>query len=262
MHRIGVGSGTRPSTTFALRSGTQARLPFSLQTGTRGDVLLLGLRRPPSALFRVHDVTSMKTNPLQLSARAVQHERPFHGVKRIVITGGTHSGKSTVIQHMRMQGWETLDEAAAFVINRKSAEIGSEGCKDWMDSHFSAFQDQIFDRQVDIERACQPPPGVLLTDRSGIDCIAYLRSRKLTPPNAMIAYAKHSAYFRVFLFDTLQSFTTSYADSIAMRDCLLETYRSYGYEPITVPELPILDRCDFLSQFIANPRKASPFGEA
>jgi predicted ATPase len=192
----------------------------------------------------------MNTNPFHLRARIVQVGHEVQLAKRIVVTGGTHSGKSTLVRQMSKRGWETIDEAALFVINKHVAALGNEGFKSWMDANYSSFQNQIFARQRELERRYKPLSGVLFMDRSGVDSIAYLRSRNLPPPDAMLAYAKQSAFSHVFLFDTLHSFAATYADSIAMRDCLLDTYRSYGYEPIRVPELPLLQRCDFVLQQI------------
>ena len=177
-----------------------------------------------------------------------------HGLM-IVVTGGPGSGKTTLVEEMAKLGYATAPEAAIQVIAELNERLGVDEQKVWRREHRTEFQLSILRRQVEIEeRLLEEAPEVAFLDRGRLDGLAYCRFFGEPVPEELARLAPQGRYDRVLLLDTLSRFedraatgrTSDRAQSIALQGALAEVYREAGFEPLTVPELPVPERVRFV----------------
>ncbi|MBL8896994.1 MAG: ATP-binding protein [Planctomycetes bacterium] len=178
----------------------------------------------------------------------------------IVITGGPYSGKTSLLERLASRGFRTLPEAAIRVIDALNTELGVEGQRTWRLAHAVDFQDRVAREQELQERGLQLRDGeVLFADRGLPDSIGYCRYKGVEPPRWLVEATREKRYTEVLLLDTLSTFdrrlssgrTSTYEDSLRIRDHLRATYEELGYPVLSVPELPIGERDAFALRLLS-----------
>ena len=174
-------------------------------------------------------------------------------MRKIVLTGGPWSGKSTLATRLSERGCAVAPEAAIRVIDALREELGDAPARHWREAHAHAFQLRIAVLQEELEaEAMARGAAVVVCDRGLPDGIAYLRLRGHDVPAELTAAARRVRYDQVLLLDTLSDFrsrpdtgrTDDRADSLRLRELLDAIYREHGHEPLPVPELPLEERLD------------------
>jgi predicted ATPase len=177
----------------------------------------------------------------------------------IVITGGPFSGKTSLLERLGARGYRTLPEAAIRVIDELNAQLGVEGQRSWRLAHPIEFQDRVAREQDERERLVQLRAGeVLFADRGLPDSIGYCRYKGVEPPLWLLEATRVRRYTEVLLLDTLSNFdrrltsgrTSTYEDSLRIRDHLRTTYEELGYPVIAVPELAIGERDTYILELL------------
>lgn len=172
----------------------------------------------------------------------------------VVITGGPYSGKTSLLNRLAARGFRTLPEAAIRVIDALNSELGLEGQRQWRFAHPVEFQDRVARAQDEQERAIQLATGEqLFADRGLPDSIAYCHYKGVVPPIWLTESVQSKRYTHVLLLDTLRNFdrrlgtgrTSTYEDSLKIRDQLQRTYSDLGYLVLPVPEMPIGERDEY-----------------
>ncbi|MCP4405057.1 MAG: ATP-binding protein [bacterium] len=174
--------------------------------------------------------------------------------RKIVIAGGPCSGKTTLIRELEQHGFAVLPEAAIAIITELNHQFGIEGQKQWRRAHQEEFQLMVTQQQAQQEAQATPHTHLLFCDRGRHDAIAYFRLYALSIPDPIRLLIEEADYDRVFLLDTLTTFsqrpetgrTSDRNASLQIRDILYEVYREYGYDPVWVPELPVQGRIDMV----------------
>jgi predicted ATPase len=173
----------------------------------------------------------------------------------VVITGGPGSGKTSLVAHLGSLGYVTVPEAAIQIIEELNREHGVAGQIEWRQQHPAEFQRLAFRRMVALEAACTVAEGSIgFCDRGRPDAIAYAELYGLELDSEVRSLVENQRYLRVYLLDTLSCFRTRSATgrtsdrerSVRIHDLLYEAYRSLGYSPTRVPELPVRDRARFV----------------
>jgi predicted ATPase len=183
-------------------------------------------------------------------------------IRRVVITGGPGSGKTEVVKMLRARGRPVLGEAAMEVIETEVRAHGSTvAFKAWRAANPLEMQRRIFQRQRLNEQAMAGSELVFM-DRTGLDCIAYIENANLVPDPEMIAYSEEMVCARVFMLDTLFPFpsrpetgrSSGYAESMHIRQSLIEAYTRFGHMPIVVPMGSIEERVEFILKRVEDKR--------
>lgn len=178
---------------------------------------------------------------------------PPIGSARIVITGGPYSGKTSLVRALAARGYATIPEAAISVIEDLTQELGLEGQATWRATHLAEFQELIIQKQLKLELRAHPAGPVFL-DRGRLDGVAYCHVYGSEVPTSLAFACSDLPYDKVFLLDTLQRFegrtgsgrTSDRERSLAIRDALRDVYTARGLAPIEVPEMPLVERVDFV----------------
>ncbi len=166
-------------------------------------------------------------------------------MKKFVLTGGPGVGKTTVVEILASRGFSIVPEAARMIIEEqrlKNSDILPS-------KNLALFQEYVLDRQLELEEQAQEEKVFL--DRGVVDGYAFCTLGKVPVP-ARIAELAPGRYDKIFLLDHLPEYKT---DGIRnenpefsknIHNHIIEAYKHFGYELITVPPLPPEERVNFI----------------
>ncbi len=168
-----------------------------------------------------------------------------------VITGTACSGKTTLIDQLAGEGFQTVPERGRqyfereLAIGRTVAEIRES----------EADERGMKDLQLRIERGLRANQVIFL-DRALPDCLTYFRISGMDP-NEILAECFHHRYASVLIFDRLpfkqngvrreEAAVASFLDEWLARD-----YSALGYRVVRVPVLPPQERLAFVIEKISE----------
>jgi len=172
-------------------------------------------------------------------------------VRKIVITGGAYSGKSTLVEQLSREGLAVAPEAAMQVIEALNAELGLEAATAWRRADPAAFQARIAELQLAAETAAERSGAALVVcDRGLHDGLAYCRHWGIEPPPVLLEALRGRRYDAVFVLETLTGFETrvetgridDHAESLRIRDLVNRIYREYDHAPLALREMSLAKR--------------------
>jgi predicted ATPase len=172
---------------------------------------------------------------------------PFDVQTNWVVIGGAQScGKTTLVDQLADQGFQTLPEGARLYLER---EMAGGRAIDEIRENLASLQRAIADTQVDIECELQPTEFAFL-DRGVPDCLAWCRAYGLNP-NEILSKCFRHRYASVFVLDRLpiqgdglrpeDEVLAAFLDEWIARD-----YSALGYRVVRVPVLPLQERVEFV----------------
>lgn len=173
---------------------------------------------------------------------------------RVVISGCSGGGKSTLIEALSHQGYQTITEAGRRVVRDQLAR-GGEGLP-WKNSHVFAQQCLVLGKH---DYNTSHSDKITFFDRSIIDIAAYLD--RLDSSNHLIELVANYPYHnKVFLVPPWRDIFThddarrhSYEDAIAEYEDLHRAYGVLGYSNIIIPRTTVAERVRFVLGYICAP---------
>lgn len=180
-----------------------------------------------------------------------------YNARWVVITGAPSSGKTSVIEDLRARGYAVQDEVARDLIEEclrrglSVEDVRRDGGKQ--------LQRDILRLKMGREALLDPDECVFM-DRGMPDSISYFRLAGLDVQAAVQASLKFR-YAAVFIFDRLPLVSDgirSEDESVAQKiDGMLRAdYKSLGYDPVSVPVMPVVARSDFILENLKLPLHA------
>jgi predicted ATPase len=178
--------------------------------------------------------------------------------RRVVVTGGPYSGKTTLVGALAGRGFATVPEAAIDVIGTLNATMGVEGQRTWRRDHLLEFQQMIFELQVEREEAIGPDAGTVFLDRGIADGIAYCENAGIEPPGRFRERAIASGYAHALVLETLEGFETRDStgrmsrreDSLRIGRLIADAYRAIDVPVTPVGRLPLEDRLALVTRLL------------
>ncbi|HSP12302.1 MAG TPA: ATP-binding protein [Salegentibacter sp.] len=176
--------------------------------------------------------------------------------KKIVITGGPGTGKSSIIRNLEAQGHECLHEI--------SRQVTLEAQKQGIDQLFLdkplLFSEKLLQgRIVQHKEADMLPATTVFLDRGIPDVLAYMEYFRTSYPEEFVNACNNHIYDKIFILPPWPEIYMSdneryesFNESRRISGYLLETYQSYGYEPIEVPKAPVKERTAFILNNIGD----------
>jgi len=163
-----------------------------------------------------------------------------------VITGAPSSGKTTLINRINNMGYKTSPERARQYIER---EMAKGYTVDEVQADKVALEQAIMSFTLNSELQLAAS-DVIFLDRGVPDCLGYCRIIGLNP-NDSLPDCFHHRYASVFILDRLpfdHDGVRYEDDTIAafLHTWTLNDYQALGYNPISVPILPVEERVEFI----------------
>jgi predicted ATPase len=163
-------------------------------------------------------------------------------MKKYIITGAPHSGKSSVLKLLEKRGIKVLHETARLIIQedqeKKKLDPSYDHLYPWEDQ--SIFCRRCHERQL--EREKELSGDLVVLDRSIIDNLAYAAVAGIELDHRIYKDIENAGYEKkVFLFQLLDSYKTDSQrkdseDQVkAVQRELYNSYRSLGFEIIEIP---------------------------
>lgn len=183
--------------------------------------------------------------------------------KRIVITGGPSTGKTSLINALEKNGYCCFHE----VIRLMTHEAKEKGDLTNLETNPiatvtnpMAFNQKICSaRLAQYREAEKTDTAITFFDRGIPDVLGYMNYFKQHPTDELMAIAENNRYDFIFLLPIWKEIYVldqerfeSYEEALQIHEYLKNTYTSLGYDVIEVPKNSIENRI----QFILNQLKA------
>jgi predicted ATPase len=188
----------------------------------------------------------MRGVPLILHGQAMQNDSN----RFFVLTGGPGSGKTTLIEALRTQGFATAPEAGRGIIRDQMA-IGGPALP-WQDH--ALFAELMLSWELRSWHAAHAEPGPVFFDRGAPDTIGYLRLCGRPVPDHITSAAEKFRYARqVFVAPPWPEIFTQDEERKQTLDEAERTFRSVtgvyaelDYELVPLPLAPVEERLRFV----------------
>ena len=170
--------------------------------------------------------------------------------RKIVITGGPGTGKSSIIHK--------LEELGEICLHEVSREVTLQAQKEGIDQLFLEkpllFSQKLLEGRLDqFHEANKASSQHVFLDRGIPDVLAYMDYFKTDYPDLFHSTCKDYRYDKIFILPPWQEIYTSdneryesFEEALKISYYLYSTYKRYGYNPIEVPKLAIEDRTEFI----------------
>ncbi|MFD1095760.1 AAA family ATPase [Salegentibacter chungangensis] len=170
--------------------------------------------------------------------------------KKIVITGGPGTGKSSIIHNLEAQGNECLHEISRQV----TLEAQKEGIAQLFLEKPLLFSEKLLEGRIRQhyeaeEKTIEP----IFIDRGIPDVIAYMDYFETRYTSKFTEACERHSYHQVFILPPWKEIYKSdneryetFEEALAISKFLNETYKRFGYQPVEVPKGPVEERANFI----------------
>ncbi|MCF4101755.1 ATP-binding protein [Gillisia sp. M10.2A] len=170
--------------------------------------------------------------------------------KKIVITGGPGTGKSSVIVNLESQGHYCLHEISRQI----TLEAQEEGIDQLFLEKPLLFSEKLLEARVNQHKeSLHLTKEVIFFDRGIPDVIAYMDYFNTHYPSKFDEACERHEYDKIFLLPPWKEIYTtdneryeSFDQAMSIHEYLKKAYIRYGYNPIEVPTDSIENRRDFI----------------
>ncbi len=167
---------------------------------------------------------------------------------RILISGCSGGGKSTLLESLRQRGERVIEEPGRRIV---SEELAGDGASlPWIDP--AAFARQAFSLSLQDLHAVEAVGVRIFFDRGLIDAAVAIEHATGQPAEALLA--GHMPFNRrIFLappwpeiYETDDQRTHSFEEAVAEYERLAAAFPRLGYEAILIPKASVEARTDFI----------------
>ncbi len=170
---------------------------------------------------------------------------------KIVITGGTFAGKSTLVKELSIQGFKVFFDQGFVVIDELNSKIGLEKQKLFRNDKPQLFYQKIIDKQVEIEKNINGS-DIVIFDRGILD---YIIMAELFNNITITCDFNYDLVFVLEILDTFDIRESSGRSlNIEQSNHLCEEVRNRysiaGCKVINVAQMPLKERVEFVKDKI------------
>lgn len=176
--------------------------------------------------------------------------------KRIVITGGPGTGKTSIINELLHRDFVCLEEISRQV----TLEAQQRGIDQLFLTEPLLFSDMLLEgRTKQFLEAGESTEPFIFLDRGIPDVVAYMDYLRTNYPNRFTKACEVHQYDHVFILAPWQQIYVSdneryenFDQAVIIHDHLVDTYSKYGYDLHDVPFESIEKRTDFILNIVEN----------
>lgn len=168
--------------------------------------------------------------------------------RRVLISGCSGGGKSTLLAELAARGFSVVEEPGRRIVEHELENSGD--ALPWTD--MTAFARRAIGMAIEDHGAASAQPGWTFFDRGLVDAVAALRHATGEPLREELI-AAHRYHERVFLappwpeiYRTDPERRHGFDDAVAEYERLAALLPVLGYEIVTLPNVPVRDRADFV----------------
>lgn len=171
---------------------------------------------------------------------------------RIVIAGGPHTGKTSLVESLASDGFSIIHEASTNVILDEQSKGNLEPWK-----NRKALQKRISELQI-LHFNQVNNEDIVIFDRGIPDGIAYYQLDNIEPPKELIDAAKTYKYDIVFIVEMLDYYVPggTRGETSEQREhahmLIKQAYANAGYNVISIPKGSVEDRVSFVKNIISK----------
>lgn len=170
--------------------------------------------------------------------------------KKIVITGGPGTGKSSVIKKLEWLGHHCLHEISREV----TLKAQKQGITQLFLEDPLLFSQKLLEARVKQYKSLEDSEKKFtFLDRGVPDVVAYLKYFGTIYPKSFSEACKLNRYDKIFLLPPWREIYTNdneryetFEEAESIYSFLKKTYLFFEYDIVEVPKLPVKDRCDFI----------------
>lgn len=170
--------------------------------------------------------------------------------KRIVITGGPGTGKSSLINELKARGYTCLEEISRQVI----LEAQAQGVEQLFLTEPLLFSEQLLKgRKKQFEAANTLNDTTIFYDRGVHDVVAYMNFIGCSYPENFNKVCQETVYNTVFILKPWQAIYTAdneryenFEQAVKIHEHLVKTYHFYNYQLINVPFDTVKNRANYI----------------
>ena len=170
--------------------------------------------------------------------------------KKIVITGGPGTGKTSLINELAKRNFICLEEISRQVI----LDARKEGVEQLFLTNPLLFSERLLEsRMSQFQEANSIKTPYVFIDRGVPDVLAYMDYANESYPNYFENACQECRYDQVYVLAPWQDIFTSdneryenFSQAVKIHEQLLNTYKKYQYNLIDIPFDTIENRVDYL----------------
>lgn len=170
--------------------------------------------------------------------------------RKIVITGGPGTGKTSVINELKNKGFQCLDEISRQII-LDARQDGTEQL--FLTDPLEFSRRLMLGRVRQFEEAEEHNTDLIFLDRGIPDILAYMHFKDEPYPESFIKASEKYIYDHVFVLPPWESIFESdneryenFKQAKEIHGHLIETYSHYDYPLHEVPFGSIVSRADYI----------------
>lgn len=192
-------------------------------------------------------------------------ECPQLSCRKIVFTGGTYAGKTTLLSKLQVLGYPVVPDAGGQIISELNQKLGIDGQRRWRKKNPLAFYELITERQQNLEHTCDLfDEHAVFYDRGIPDYISMLMLTETEVPQRFWDTARLHPYDCAFVCETLSTFDNRAATgrsldltaSLKLQSLCLEIYTELDCPTIILKESSLEDRIQLVLASIVLPKEA------